>query len=205
MEAGPVGLAVRVARAGAGRPEEGVGMLETVGTPLPGASTVAGPRHGGSTRWSLEELAVDDVHGRRWRPEVDTSDPLYAALRRSIAVHGVIRRLVVRVRPEGGYELVRGARRLCAARDLGLATVPAVVRELTELEALLGGAWQPLMRSGCTEREAATLRDQLITAGMTAPEAAAMTAILGFRPGSEPATPVMLSGRPAWAWSSSER
>jgi ParB family chromosome partitioning protein len=182
-------------------------VLEAVGRHLPEAFTVAEVRHRAGTPGSLEELAVDAIHERRWRPEVDVSDPLYGALVRSIAEVGVIRPLLVRVRQprDEHLELVRGARRLRAARDLGLATVPAVVRELTELEALVGGAWQPLMRSGCTQREAAMLRDQLITAGMPAPEAAAMTAILGFRPSSEPATPVMLSGRPAWAWSRADR
>jgi ParB-like chromosome segregation protein Spo0J len=107
----------------------------------------------------------------------------------------------VRPRPEGGYELVRGARRLRAIRELGGGTVMAVVRELGDREALVGGAWPALMRSGCSEDEAAELREQLVAAGSSASEAVALTAVLGFDPAPAEAAAVVLQGRPAWAWS----
>jgi ParB family chromosome partitioning protein len=149
----------------------------------------------------VEEVEVGAVHERRWRGTVDVDDPGYAALRHSIAELGLIRPLVVRPRSEGGYELVRGARRLSAVRELGAGTVAAVVRELGDREALVGGAWPALMRSGCSPDEAAELREQLVAAGSSASEAAALTAVLGFDarpPQGERA--VELRGRPAWAW-----
>lgn len=158
------------------------------------------PEPFGAIRWSIEDVPVEAIHDRRWRADVDVSSPVYRALRWSIGELGLVRPLVVRPRPEGGYELVRGARRLRAVRDLGWPAVPAVVRELTELEALVGGAWQPLMRSGCTEREAVALRDQLVTGGMSAAEARALTAILDFRPPAETEAPAVPPARPAWAW-----
>lgn len=149
----------------------------------------------------IEELQLEALHDRRWRTEVDVEGPGFVALRRSIADLGLIRPLLVRPRSEGGYELVRGARRLRALRDLGAATVVAVVSELGDREALVGGAWPALMRSGCTEAEAAELRDQLVASGSTVAEASALTAVLGFdAPPEEDAPGVALSGRPAWAW-----
>ncbi|HEV7466620.1 MAG TPA: ParB N-terminal domain-containing protein [Candidatus Dormibacteraeota bacterium] len=147
----------------------------------------------------IEEVAVGAVHERRWRGTVDVDDPGYAALRHSIAELGLIRPLVVRPRSEGGYELVRGARRLSAVRELGAGTVAAVVRELGDREALVGGAWPALMRSGCSQDEAAELREQLVAAGSSASEAAALTAVLGFD-SPPPQRAVELRGRPAWAW-----
>jgi ParB family transcriptional regulator, chromosome partitioning protein len=148
----------------------------------------------------VEEVAVGSVHGRRWRGNVDIDDPGYVALRHSIAELGLIRPLLVRPRSEGGYELVRGARRLSAVRELGGGTVAAVVRELGDREALVGGAWPALMRSGCSEDEAAELREQLVAAGSSASEAAALTAVLGFETASQEQREVVLQGRPAWAW-----
>ncbi|MEA2671892.1 MAG: ParB family transcriptional regulator, chromosome partitioning protein [Chloroflexota bacterium] len=148
----------------------------------------------------VEEVAVGAVHERRWRGSVDLADPGYVALRHSIAELGLIRPLLVRPRSEGGYELVRGARRLSAVRELGGATVAAVVRDLGDREALVGGAWPALMRSGCSEDEAAELREQLVAAGSSASEAAALTAVLGFEASSQERREVVLQGRPAWAW-----
>ena len=137
----------------------------------------------------VEEVAVGAVHERRWRGDVDVDDPGYVVLRHSIAELGLIRPLLVRPRSEGGYELVRGARRLSAVRELG------------DREALVGGAWPALMRSGCSQDEAAELREQLVAAGSSASEAAALTAVLGFDASPPPAErAVELRGRPAWAW-----
>jgi ParB/Sulfiredoxin domain len=187
----------------------------------------------GGPGWSIDDVSVADIHDRRWRGDVDVADAAYRALCRSIDELGIIRPLLLRPRPQGGYELVSGARRLRAARERGWPAVPAVVRELSEVEALVGGAWQPLMRSGCTEPEATALRDELIAAGISAAEAEALTAILGFRApgegpggseaaagrqpaaaepeGSKPSRPATtdpvtsLAGRPAWAWSTQAR
>lgn len=49
----------------------------------------------------------------------------------SIRVNGIIQPLIVR-RKASGYELIAGERRLRAARLAGLATVPAVVQDLTD-------------------------------------------------------------------------
>jgi ParB family chromosome partitioning protein len=57
------------------------------------------------------------------------------ALARSIREVGVLQPVVVRARPDG-YELVAGERRVRAARLAGLATVPAVVREVEDSESL---------------------------------------------------------------------
>ncbi len=53
----------------------------------------------------------------------------------SIRTSGVIQPVVVRVR-DGKYELVAGERRWRAARQAGLATIPAVVRDVTDQQLL---------------------------------------------------------------------
>ena len=54
-----------------------------------------------------------------------------------IALCGVIVPLIVRTRPEGGYEIISGHRRCEACRELGIEKVPVRVQELTDDEATI--------------------------------------------------------------------
>lgn len=56
-------------------------------------------------------------------------------LAESIRIHGILNPLVVRPRPDGGYELICGERRLMAARMVGLDSVPARVVHVDDREA----------------------------------------------------------------------
>ena len=55
----------------------------------------------------------------------------------SIRESGVIVPLIVRSRPEGGYEIISGHRRCEACRELGIEKVPVRVQELTDDEAII--------------------------------------------------------------------
>lgn len=54
----------------------------------------------------------------------------------SIRAHGVLQPILVRPIPGGKYEIVAGERRWRAAQRAGLHSIPAVVRELNEVEVL---------------------------------------------------------------------
>lgn len=54
----------------------------------------------------------------------------------SIKKHGIMQPLTVTEKPDGGYELIAGERRFRASQIAGLATVPALVRAVTEQEKL---------------------------------------------------------------------
>lgn len=55
----------------------------------------------------------------------------------SIRESGVIVPLIVRSRPEGGYEIISGHRRCEACRELGIEKVPVRLQELTDDEATI--------------------------------------------------------------------
>lgn len=55
----------------------------------------------------------------------------------SIRESGVIVPLIVRSRPEGGYEIISGHRRCEACRELGIEKVPVRVQELSDDEATI--------------------------------------------------------------------
>ena len=85
----------------------------------------------------LAHLPVDAIHAnprqprRRFEPEATTG------LAGSIKQQGLLQPIVVRPRTAGGYELIAGERRWRAAREAGLATLPAVVREADDRDSLL--------------------------------------------------------------------
>ena len=64
-------------------------------------------------------------------------DEEMAQLIRSIADAGVLSPALARPLPDGGYELISGHRRLAACKALGMDTMPVIVRDLTDEEAVI--------------------------------------------------------------------
>lgn len=55
----------------------------------------------------------------------------------SVREHGVLVPALVRPKPDGGYEMVAGHRRKCAAQLAELSEIPCIVRNLTDDEAII--------------------------------------------------------------------
>jgi len=55
----------------------------------------------------------------------------------SVRENGILVPIMVRNRPEGGYEVISGHRRKHAAEIVGLETVPVIIRDLTDDEAVI--------------------------------------------------------------------
>ena len=72
--------------------------------------------------------------------------------------------IVVRPRAEGGYELIAGERRWRAAQEAGLATVPAVMRDVGDRESLVLALVENVARENLSAieeaRAYATLMDE---------------------------------------------
>ena len=110
--------AIRKPRLGAG--------VDALLSPRPVA--VDGEQQSGS---GLLQLALDQIRANPYQPRTEFPDESLKVLADSIHRQGVIQPIVVR-RVGKQYELVAGERRLRAAQQAGLATVPAVVRELSD-------------------------------------------------------------------------
>lgn len=78
---------------------------------------------------AILQLPIDAIARNPHQPRDHFDDEGIAELAASIAMHGVLQPIVVRVAASGGYELIAGERRLRAVRVAGLDTVPAVVRD----------------------------------------------------------------------------
>ncbi len=84
-------------------------------------------------------MAVGDVVPNPKQPRQVFDDESHDELTHSVREFGLLQPVVVREKPDGGYELIMGERRLRAARAAGLETVPAIVRDTTD-DALLRDA-----------------------------------------------------------------
>ena len=110
---------------------------------------------GGAGESELLHLPVAAVHAtprqprRRFEPDATTG--LAASIRRQ----GVLQPVVVRPRAAGGYDLIAGERRWRAAREAGVPTIPAVVRDVGDRDSLLLGLVENVARENLSPVEEA--------------------------------------------------
>jgi ParB family chromosome partitioning protein len=91
----------------------------------------------GGAEPTLATLPVAEIHANPRQPRRQFEPGAVSGLAESIKAQGLIQPVVVRPRLAGGYELSAGERRWRAAREAGLETVPAVVREADDRDTLL--------------------------------------------------------------------
>jgi len=110
---------------------------------------------------TLLELRPHEIEPNPFQPRSDIDDDQLEELTRSIERHGVVQPLVVR--PVGtGYQLVTGERRWRAAQRAGLATIPCLVRDTSDSEALQIALVENLQREDLNPIDAAHGYHQLV-------------------------------------------
>jgi len=82
------------------------------------------------------EIEVDRIRPNARQPRHTFDDAALDALSESIKAAGLVQPIVVRDTGDG-FEIVAGERRWRAARQAGLTTIPAIVRQADEREALI--------------------------------------------------------------------
>ena len=124
-----------MARSGLGK-----GLDALIGTPA-----VATPRDGSDAGERVHQIELTSISPSNLQPRKDFARDVLLELIESIRQHGIIQPLIVRLAtasPSGGgqvgtrFELIAGERRWRAAQELGLTTVPAIVRTANDLEVL---------------------------------------------------------------------
>jgi ParB family transcriptional regulator, chromosome partitioning protein len=130
------------------------------GAPAPSSTPgTAGARPAGE---GLRTVAIEEVHPSISQPRKTFDDVRLSELAESIRVQGIIQPLVVRVRGEGGYELVAGERRWRAAQRAGLHEVPVVVREIALARAFEMALVENLQREDLNPIEEAEAYQRLV-------------------------------------------
>jgi ParB family chromosome partitioning protein len=109
----------------------------------------------------LLEVPVAAIAPNPRQPRGAFGEESLTGLARSIQEVGVLQPIVVRPTGEG-YELVAGERRLRAAKVAGLATIPAVVRQTDDTEALREALIENLHREDLAPLELAAAFQELL-------------------------------------------
>ncbi len=110
----------------------------------------------------LVQIDPNDIvpNPRQPRTNFDADD--LAELVHSIREFGVLQPVVVRTGDDGKYELIMGERRTRAAREAGLTTIPAVVRDTSDENLLRDALLENLHRSELNPLEEASAYEQLL-------------------------------------------
>ncbi len=91
----------------------------------------------GSDGEKVQEIALTELFPFRDHPFKVLDDEAMADMVESVKTHGILVAGIARPRAEGGYELVSGHRRKRASELASLETMPVIVREMDDDEAVL--------------------------------------------------------------------
>ena len=86
---------------------------------------------------SSTEIDVDMIHVFKNHPFKVLDDEKMSDLVESIRVNGILSPVLVRPDGEDSYEMISGHRRMHAAKIVGLTMIPAIVREMSDDEAIV--------------------------------------------------------------------
>ena len=86
---------------------------------------------------SAMEIEINRIHAFKDHPFKVLDDEKMADLVESVKTYGVLTPVLLRSDGENGYEMISGHRRMHAAVIAGLETIPAIVRELSDDDAVI--------------------------------------------------------------------
>jgi ParB family chromosome partitioning protein len=107
------------------------------------------------------ELAVDLVDRNPFQTRTQFDEAALEELATSIAATGVVQPILVRLIADGRYQLIAGERRLLASRKAGKATIPAIVRQASDGQAMEMTIIENLQRADLNPMEQARAFDRL--------------------------------------------
>lgn len=122
----------------------------------------------------VKDIPLCELHPFRDHPFKIQNDEEMKRLIESIKKFGTITPALARPLPEGGYELISGHRRLAACQVLRIETMPVIIREMTDDEAVIAMVDANLQRETILPSEKAFAykmkRDALNHQGITSPQ-----------------------------------
>jgi ParB family transcriptional regulator, chromosome partitioning protein len=110
---------------------------------------------------SIVELKINDISPNADQPRLAFDQAKLEELADSIRENGVIQPIIV-CRSQPGYKIVAGERRWRACRMAGLTVVPAIIRELTDVQVLEQALIENIQRQDLNPLEEAYALDKLI-------------------------------------------
>ncbi|MCV2503607.1 MAG: ParB/RepB/Spo0J family partition protein [Neisseriaceae bacterium] len=104
---------------------------------------------------AVELLNISDLESGTYQPRVQMDDDSLKELAESIKEHGIIQPILVRKKSDNSYEIIAGERRWRASQLAGLVEIPAIVREISDENALAIGLIENIQRQNLNPIEEA--------------------------------------------------
>ncbi len=131
------------------------------------------PVHAGE---AVREVPVGEIEPNPYQTRTEVDEQGIKELAESIKVQGVMQPIVLRQMPGGRLQLVAGQRRWLASQRAGKATVPAIVRQLSDEQAIELTIIENLQREDLNPLDQAAAFERLSSkCGLTQEQIAART------------------------------
>lgn len=110
---------------------------------------------------SIKEIPVDDINPGRFQPRTNFDEEKLVELTNSIKNHGVLSPILVREVGLNKYEVIAGERRLRASKNAGIKTIPSLIDQKQDKDALESALIENLQREDLNAVEEARGYDRL--------------------------------------------
>ena len=108
------------------------------------------------------QLPISHIRTSKYQPRTDFNEEKLNDLVNSIREKGVVQPVLVRKTPDG-YELIAGERRLRAVKNLGIDKIPAIVKDVADIDMLEISLIENIQREGLNPIEEANAFQKFIT------------------------------------------
>ena len=139
-----------------------------------GLDALLGPK--GTTKRTVQEVELEQINAGRFQPRENFNEESLNELTESIKKHGVLSPILVRELGLNKYEVIAGERRLRASLKAGLETIPCLIDQKKDQDALESALIENLQREDLNAVEEARGYDRLKREfGLTQDEVATST------------------------------
>jgi ParB family chromosome partitioning protein len=107
------------------------------------------------------EIAVGEIDRNPYQTRSRVDEQQLAELANSIAATGVVQPIIVRSLPNGRFQLIAGERRWLASQKAGKETVPAILRQVSDEQAMEMTIVENLQRADLNPMEQARAYERL--------------------------------------------
>ena len=107
------------------------------------------------------EISTDQIDPNPYQTRMQVDEQKLEELARSIVANGVVQPIIVRPLPNGRFQLIAGERRWRASIKAGKETVPAILRQVSDEQAMEMTIVENLQRADLNPMEQARAYDRL--------------------------------------------
>jgi len=136
-------------------------LLPRVQATIAAAAEPAPPQQTVEVTGQPQEIPVGEIDRNPYQTRTRVDEQQLAELANSIAATGVVQPIIVRPLPNGRFQLIAGERRWLASQKAGKDTVPAILRQVSDEQAMEMTIVENLQRADLNPMEQARAFERL--------------------------------------------